>query len=520
MAATVDYLVIFPRTDSFCDTPQGFLRLIQLDSRVSVTSGDVKYDGKSVCECRLVHGEVAGREQRYFQVSLIWPGDLKTPEPALTPFLGLLKSIRSSVNQAGGEVETLHDDLSAHYARVSYPLIHEIENRMRRLIANFMLVTVGRDWVSETLPHEVAEAVRKGRRADDSRDYLNVLYRVDFIHLGQFLFAPYSGGSVQELYAKLHSAKTVEDLTALQSRIPKSNWQRYFSAFVPCDDSYLRSRWEKLYELRCKVAHNALMTANDAVQIQKLIDELKPKIDAAIRTLPEVTVPREEVDAIAANVARGVHAVIGEFISLWHQIESVVAARLKYRGAPEVRNARGRDLLAYGLVSKENATLFDEMRNTRNEIVHGVAIDLPVELIQGYLGSLQMLLTSVEELGFVEQIDVLPESNRVEAVEQILEDTKHMLMDDEAFCSATAETNASDWDIDEITVCDIEFDGASGTCKARFSYKASGMADEARVFCGMVIEGEATALITDEGSVNFEDVYARVANDGDDNEDQ
>jgi len=71
LAATVDYLVIFPRTDSFCDTQQGFLRLIQLDSRVSVTSGDVRYEGKSVCECRLVHGEVAGREQRYFQVSLV-----------------------------------------------------------------------------------------------------------------------------------------------------------------------------------------------------------------------------------------------------------------------------------------------------------------------------------------------------------------------------------------------------------------------------------------------------------------
>src|SRR5262249_2738981 len=161
----------------------------------------------------------AAKNQRYFHLQFTWDGDPNGPPETLERFLSLLKKVRKTVAQAEGEIETLWDDLSALYAIKAYPLIHEIENLMRRLIANFMLVTVGREWLQETLPKAVEDAVRSSKR----KDYLNVLHSVDFIHLGDFLFAPYSKKTSQDLYAKLKLVQTQEDAKALLEFVPESN---------------------------------------------------------------------------------------------------------------------------------------------------------------------------------------------------------------------------------------------------------------------------------------------------------
>ena len=139
------------------------------------------------------------------------------------------------------------------FAKRAYPLIYDIENVMRRLIATFMLTTVGREWVAETLPQAVEVAVKKSKRQGD--DYINVLHRMDFSHLIEILVTPYSKRSSSELYGKLLSATSTDDLAQLREFVPQSNWKRYFSTIVSCEDSFLKKRWDALYELRCKVAH-------------------------------------------------------------------------------------------------------------------------------------------------------------------------------------------------------------------------------------------------------------------------
>ncbi|MHC5540300.1 hypothetical protein ACYOEI_18930 [Singulisphaera rosea] len=221
MAVTIEYLAIFRRAESFCDSAASFTRLLQVDSKIKVAGGEIRYEGQPACNLQLSDGEVATKKQRYFHLHFTWDGDPDADVESLERFNSLLKTVRGTVRQAGGETETLWDDLSAHYARKAYPLIHEIENLMRRLIANFMLVTVGREWAEETLPKAVEDAVRNSKR----KDYLNVLDTVDFIHLGEFLFANYSKKTPQDLYAKLKDVKTEEDAKALQTFIPESNWK-------------------------------------------------------------------------------------------------------------------------------------------------------------------------------------------------------------------------------------------------------------------------------------------------------
>src|SRR5205814_1644726 len=109
----------------------------------------------------------------------------------------------------------------------------------------------------------------------------------------------------------------------------------------------------------------------DAGQIEKLAGELKPQILAAIEKLPRVKVPREDLEAVAENVARGVHASLADFISLWQQIEAVVIQRLDARGVKVQRVPDGTELARYQLVDSETAESYERMRRIRNLIVHG-----------------------------------------------------------------------------------------------------------------------------------------------------
>lgn len=516
LGANVEYLVVFPDTGSFCDTAQGFLRLIQVDSKVKVESGRVRYEGEIVGGCELAHGQVEGRSQRYFHLSMSWVGELTAPNVSLDGFTSALRSIRETVGKAGGEVEILWDEISAYFAQVSYPLIHETENLLRRLIANFMLVTVGRDWTAEVLPGDLAQVLQRRGRDSDPRGSLNFLYTLDFAHLGDLLFAPYSGGSVQDLYAEIQAIKTLEDASKLARFVPRSNWERYFSRLVPCDDSYLRSRWERLYKLRCKVAHNTLMTRADAEAIQKLVNELNPRIQSAIDKLPKVTVPREEAEAVAENVARGVHTAIGEFISAWQEIEAVAAERLAFRGVKSQRAPSGSELARHGLLDGQQAALYDSMRKTRNAIVHGQALDLPAEAVHGYATSLHGLLAVLEEQGRVEYLYSLSDEDRSTALQEMLDDMKYEIVEAEAFSNAIAETNASDWDVHEFVIDHVEFDLSAPSCTVRFSFNASGEQDPDRMYTGTDISGEGTAFITDEDRVEVEVLSASVDHGEDD----
>jgi hypothetical protein len=503
MAITIEYLAIFRRSDTFCDSSSSFLRLLQVDSNIKVTGGDIKYQGERACGIQLSDGEVADKKQRYFHLHFTWYGDPDTTTDELERFTSLLKAVRGAVQQARGVTETLWDDLSAHYSRKAYPLVHEIENLMRRLIANFMLVTVGREWVDETLPKAVEDAVKNSKR----KDYLNVLHTVDFIHLGEFLFTAYSKKTPQELYAKLKDVKNEDDAKALADFIPQSNWKRYFGTLVSCEDGYLKARWDKLYDLRCKVAHNALMTKQDLDEIERLIVEVKPKLQEAIGKLSKVKVPSEDAELVAESAARTVNATAGEFITCWQQLESAIASRVSARGKTKRIIHSGQELMRLGILDRSHVERYDEIRQLRNGIVHGPSTELPVEMIRQSLRGLRELLACVEA-GYVEYLRVLSESDRETEIDSRIADTCHDILESEAFNSEAAITNAANYSIDEYEVQDIDFEDVE--CIVKLTFSASGEQLEDRMFCGDRITGECEVAFDSEGRIEYRDIQADV----------
>jgi len=503
MAITVEYLAIFRRTDSFCDSASSFTRLLEVDSEIRAPGGDIHFKGERTCGFRLSDGTVATKPQRFFHLYFTWDGDPDTDLEALKRFLALLKKVRGTVVQAGGEIETLWNDLSSHYAEKAYPLIHEIENLMRRLIAHFMLVTVGREWAQETLPKAVQEAVNNSKR----KDYLNILHTVDFIHLGDILFRPYSKMTPQELFAKVKAVETVEDAKALQEFVPESNWKRYFATLVACEDGYLKSRWEQLYELRCKVAHNALMTSTDLEEIQKLVGDVKPILQNAIENLSEVTVSPEDAELVAETAARTVNETVGEFITCWQELEASIEHRMEILGKPNRRIYSARDLVRQGVLDPSWMEKYEKIRQIRNSIVHGPATAVSVETIQHYASMIRDLLTCVERRSYTEYLRGLSEDELQAQIDSRIADTCHDIVDSDEFTGVMANTNATGFSL-EYEVEDI--DVSEQECVARISFTSTGEQLEDRPFCGNRIVGAADAVFDQEGRLEYRDVSAEL----------
>jgi hypothetical protein len=211
----------------------------------------------------------------------------------------LTKMLKES--KFGFYVTILWDDTSYYFSRISYPFINEIENLMRKLIYKFMLIKIGKNWLSKALPKELENVIKRNSARDKEDDKIiqEGLFKVDFIDLNKFLFNIYYNSNIEEIYKKIENAKKITDLElkVIKELIPKSNWDKYFSKYFNIDK--LEVKWEKLYELRNKVAHNKSIDRGNYEEIVKLTGEIKIALNKAIDKLDEIVIKEEEKKEIS-----------------------------------------------------------------------------------------------------------------------------------------------------------------------------------------------------------------------------
>ena len=166
------------------------------------------------------------------------------------------------------------------------------------------------------------DAIDKSKR----KQYLDVLHQIDFIHLGDFLFKSYQVKDTKELYLMISKAQSLDDLMLdeLKSFEAKSNWEKYFSKIVDCTDEYLDKRWKELYDLRCSVAHNALLNKDEHERVCRLVSEIEIPLQKAIENLDKVHVPQSDKEQVAENVASSISIAYGEFIQTWKLFEKAL----------------------------------------------------------------------------------------------------------------------------------------------------------------------------------------------------
>jgi uncharacterized protein YutE (UPF0331/DUF86 family) len=380
----VEYLVLADPKKGVGTTLESLRHLLQAHEEIVLDGEALRFRGKQF-SFTISAGKVVTSGDCFFHMKL----GCSAPD-SLVEFAAALQAIRSIVGQFSPvPAQTLWDGVGYHYATMAYPIIHRVENQMRKLITKFMFINVGVGWTKSNVPEEVHESIRASKKTEH-----NFLFGTDFIQLANFLFKPYAIRSQAELTALMESsvkANTGLLPADLEPFLAKSNWTRYFQQVVDCDASYLEKRWARLYELRCVIAHNSILSRSDYEDIKKLSDEPGDKLESAVAKVAKVEMGETERESVAVEAA-SIDQCHGKFLTHWKKfdqglreamVDSLPIVRTADLWRPDLIRRMMLDLVGAKLVDPKTAEEWRNLNMMRNVIVHDARISYSaVEIAQ------------------------------------------------------------------------------------------------------------------------------------------
>lgn len=295
-----ELLLLVPDDESFCSSKKAFVDFLKIDALISISGQKIGYrrSAKSKelvsARFRVETDKVKSKQERYFLLTLECQDEMLLDE--FNELCDRIRVIGERLSPGRTAINTIWDDVGRIYAEKSYPLINEVENLLRRLIAKFMLITVGVNWSKDTIHPELFKKIEK---FEDPEPYINDLYKLDFIHLKQVLFEKKRDISLDELDRLLSRTEfSAEDKDKIQKYIPRSNWEKYFSTLIEDRESSLEKKWELLYKLRNKVAHNRHVRKEEFERIKGLTLQIKEVLAKASAKVGEIDLNEEDRELI------------------------------------------------------------------------------------------------------------------------------------------------------------------------------------------------------------------------------
>ena len=412
----IEYLIIIEKRASsalfgLCDSIEAFEKFLQTEKSISLTrNNQIQHSSnEELINFQAKMGQIKDKDQRFFHIRISIEND-----NFIIAIITLARAIRKVVIDGGGQIETLWDDVSLYYSHRAYPHIHRIENLMRKLITFFMLTKVGKDWVNTSSP----ETIRK-QIDSKQKQYIDALFQVDFIHLGDFLFKSYTSKNIEELYNLIEEQGSLSDISLdeILEFKASSNWDRYFSNIVDCEANYLNKRWKHLYDLRCDVAHNKLFDRAKYEDVVRLVGEIEPYLEKAFEEANKLEVSSEDIEQIAESVASNINKTYGDFIENWKLLET----RLRRAILKSGHNLKNSELSVHkstqilekeGSLDNSLSRQIIELAGMRNVIVHEAALELTENEISK---AVKQLETLVDEIPITDQ----PVSFHAECIKRI-----------------------------------------------------------------------------------------------------
>jgi Apea-like HEPN len=395
----VEYLLTSNVTDCICSSIEGFHNLLKTIEGLSISGNRLTYNATQF-NIDVQIGKLHNGEKIYFDVTLT-----STDDNGIDCFIDLNRKVKTvSTKVTSSPVQTLWDDISHYYASMSYPLINNIENLMRKLITKFMIVNIGLGWQEKAVPKEVEQSNRIQQK---SSDYLQ---DIDFIQLSNFLFKEYSGTNGKTIIDNIKSASKIDDLLLgdLKALVPKSNWDRHFSPIIACEADYLRIRWEKLYDLRCKVAHNKNFNKSDYEILLKLLGEVSPYIVAALDKLSEIEISeddREEITEVAVATGEDNSAI---FLAEWSELLNTVRDSLRETSdvGEHINLHNQRNNIRYlmnqardkGLITATMRGEIKDMIYIRNAILHSAGITIQEDQLANMIEKMRKSIQQIQKV--------------------------------------------------------------------------------------------------------------------------
>lgn len=356
-----EYLIIIDENTSsglykLCTSTTIFNKLLIGDSsHIEIKKGKIVTPTLE-CKYNIKYGEVKEKNQKYFYVEIIFDEE----EIKLDYFNNLLKYMKFTLDKDGADIETLRDDLSFHYSQLSYSKIHKIENLMRKFITYFMITNLGKNWIAESSPKQIKEALNNSKR----KDYMDKLQSLDFIHLGDLLFKSFQEKEISKLFQIIKESTNKGDqntsFESLKEFIPQSNWDKYFRDIVDCDDSFSK---------------------DDYINIKDLVSSVEEKLNRAFNSIDSIEMNSKDKEQLSENIAVNINEDIGKFLKEWNEYEKTIKSIYK------IENADTRKFFSVlkNILKKDfDDQTFEEINSLtryRNNLVHNIEIGKKEEII-------------------------------------------------------------------------------------------------------------------------------------------
>ena len=175
-------------------------------------------------------------------------------------------------------VVVLSDDVSSYYCVKAYPVFHEYEKQIRRLIYKHLTMSLGVMWIDKTVDEELKNQLKERTKGISSEKLIvQMLHEMDMSQLEQYLFSSRRETSASDMIDKHLSDANIEGMTkeemaaTIQRSRPQSVWERYFAAHIEIED--LQSKMTTVRDNRNKVAHCKPFYSNDFSDSMKVLKE-------------------------------------------------------------------------------------------------------------------------------------------------------------------------------------------------------------------------------------------------------
>ncbi|MGG5343967.1 hypothetical protein [Enterococcus sp. AZ192] len=381
-----EYLIQIKKNESIATTENSLKYLLMSNKEINITNDKIEFKDQSFFYS--IQKNIDSNNQYIYYHLTIKSSEnsLDLNSGILVTYLTLLKYIRKIMFKHSERIEVLWDEVGFYCSQNAYVLIYEIENLMRKLFTKFMHVNVGASWEIESAPKNLND---KGENQTNRKNQFgnSLLYRVDFKDLSSFLFKPYAKNeNYQDIGKNIREGESIS-YDSIKDYIKKSNWERYFKEIVDMESESLMKKLESLYELRCKVAHNNILTIENLKTIEKLTSELKETFSKVIEKLDTVEITDENKDVISENILRTNNEVVGDFLRNYNELMSNIDFLLLDKETDKkikkvINFTRLRNELN---IPKRIVNDLEDIRNFRNTLVHSMPAESDVNKIEEYL---------------------------------------------------------------------------------------------------------------------------------------
>lgn len=350
---TSEYLLIFSEERKLMQNEEDLIRGLQLNSKLNISKKDdnnfISYNEISF---NLNVKKIKSKNEAYRSYFIeISNARALSDEKEKLIVRDLNREVIATIRELQhSQLNTLRDDLATEFSIEGYKHIHEIENKMRKLITIFMSTKVGLEWIKSNIPQEVIDSIKNKDFKSEAQSINTFLSETDFIQLSKFLFDKYSTIKTADVHRILNSTKKTIDIDKLMDFVPRSNWQRYFFPEVYSETTDPKERnkkeekliddWESLYELRNKVAHNRFISHEEIKQIISKKNSIDEVINEALNAIENIEITKQQEAEIKTELKSTIHEKTGDTVDISKDEEmesSTIDKKLLIEGENQIK---------------------------------------------------------------------------------------------------------------------------------------------------------------------------------------